>query len=92
MVTELKYVIHKTSNSIDKVIVAIHGWQGDQNSMRPLIKSMKISNAGWYLLQAPYMVNGGNGWTWSYEISDGKWEIDKPKKLLGHFFSELFEK
>lgn len=92
MLTKLQYNFHKTDISVDRVIVAIHGWQGDRNSMRPLIKSMKIQDAGCYFLEAPYQVNGGNGWSWSYEMSDGKWEIDEPKKLLNHFFSELFKK
>ena len=91
MATKLQYDFHKTDSSVDKVIVAIHGWQGDRDSMRPLIKSMKIPNAEWYLLEAPYPVKEGKGWSWSYEISDGKWEIDEPKKLLNHFFSKLFE-
>jgi phospholipase/carboxylesterase len=92
MITKLQYDFHQTGNSVDKVIVAIHGWQGNRNSMRPLIKSMKIQNAGWYLLEAPYTVNEGDGWSWSYEISDGNWEIDEPKRLLNKFFSELFKK
>jgi len=89
---KLQYDFHQTGNSLDKAIVAIHGWQGDKNSMRPLIKSMKIQNAGWYLLEAPYRVAEGDGWSWSYEISDGNWEIDEPKRLLSNFFSELFKK
>ena len=92
MTTKLQYDFYQTGNSVDKAIVAIHGWQGNRNSMRPLIKSMKINNAGWYLLEAPYTVNEGNGWSWSYEISDGNWEIDEPKRLLDNFFSELFKK
>ena len=92
MITKLQYDFHQTGNSVDKVIVAIHGWQGNRNSMRPLIKSMKIQNSGWYLLEAPYAVNEGDGWSWSYEISDGNWEIDEPKRLLNNFFSELFNK
>ena len=92
MTTKLQYDFHQTGTSVDKVIVAIHGWQGDRNSMRPLIKSMKIKNAGWYLLEAPYRVTEGDGWSWSYEISDGNWEIDEPKRLLNIFFSELFKK
>ena len=89
---KLQYDFHQTGNSRDKAIVAIHGWQGDRNSMRPLIKSMKIQNAEWYLLEAPYPVNEGDGWSWSYEISDGNWEIDEPKRLLNNFFSELFKR
>ena len=88
----LQYYFHKTGYSLDKVIVAIHGWQGDRNSMRPLIKSMKIQNTEWYLLEAPFAVKGCDGWSWTYEISKGKWEIDEPKKLLDNFFSGLFTK
>ena len=91
MVEKLQYDFHQTGNSLDKVIVAIHGWQGDRNSMRPLIKSMKIENAGWYLLEAPYPVQGCDGWSWTYEISKGKWEINEPKRLLYDFFSILFK-
>ena len=92
MSVNLQYDFHQTGNSVDKAIIAIHGWQGNRNSMRPLIKSMKIKNAGWYLLEAPYRVTEGEGWSWSYEISDGNWEIDEPKRLLSNFFSELFKK
>ena len=92
MAEKLQYDFHQTGNYLDKAIVAIHGWQGDRNSMRPLIKSVKIQNAGWYLLEAPYRVAEGDGWSWSYEISDGNWEIDEPKRLLNIFFSELFKK
>ena len=92
MVTELQYDFHKTGSSIEKIIVAIHGWQGDRNSMRPLIKSMNIKDTGWYLMEAPYPVKEGSGWSWSYEISDGKWEIDEPRHLLHYFFAELFTK
>ena len=91
MTSKLQYDFHQTGNSVAKAIVAIHGWQGDRNSLRPLIKSMKIKNAGWYLLEAPYRVTGGDGWSWSYEISKGNWEIDEPKYLLDEFFSELFK-
>ena len=62
MAEKLQYDFYQTGNSLDKAIVAIHGWQGDRNSMRPLIKSMKIQNAGWYLMEAPYRVTEGDGW------------------------------
>ena len=77
---------------MEKVIVAIHGWEGDRNSMQPIMKLMKIYNAGWYLLEAPYTLNGGNGRSWSYQLSDGVWEVEEPKGLLRSFFTEIFEK
>ena len=76
-----------------KALVAIHGWQGTRNSMRPLIKSMNIKNMDWFLVEAPYSVAGTNGgYSWSYEKSEGVWEEDEPRELLQDFFNELFTK
>ena len=92
MIEKLQYDFYKTDNFIETIIVAIHGWGGDRNSFLPFIQSMKIQNSGWYLLEAPYPIKDSQGWSWSYEISKNVWEIDEPKRLLGHFFSELFKK
>ena len=93
MIEKLKYDIVKTENSSEKALVAIHGWQGNRFSMRPIMKSMNIKNICWYFPQAPYPVGkNGDAWSWSYEISEGVWEIDEPKRLLEDFFSELFTK
>ncbi len=91
MTTKLQYDLHEIGDASQKAIVAIHGWQGDRKSMFPLIKSMNINNVGWYLLEAPYPVNNGEGFSWSYEKQNGEWEIDEPWRLLNDFFGELFK-
>lgn len=88
---KLQYDLHEIGDASQKAIVAIHGWQGDCNSMYPLIKSTNIKNVGWYLLEAPFPVKNGEGFSWSYEKSNGQWEIDEPKRLLNVFFDELFK-
>ena len=92
MNTELQYDLHEIGDASQKAIVAIHGWQGDRSSMFPLIKSMNIKNVGWYLLEAPFPVKNGEGFSWSYEKPNGQWEIDEPRRLLNDFFGELFKK
>jgi len=88
---KLQYDLHEIGDASQKAIVAIHGWQGDCNSMYSLIKSMNIKNVGWYLLEAPFPVKNGEGFSWSYEKSNGQWEIDEPRRLLNVFFGELFK-
>ena len=44
MINKLQYDLYKTSDITDRAIVAIHGWQGNRHSMRPLINSLKIKN------------------------------------------------
>lgn len=91
MIEKLKYDLIESDKFSEKAVVAIHGWQGNCKSMVPIMQSMKIQNSCWYFPQAPYSVGkNGDAWSWSYEISDGVWEIDEPKRLLEDFFSELF--
>ncbi len=92
MINKLKYDHYLLGDDEEKVIVAIHGWQGDRNSMQPLMNSIKIEHVGWYFLEAPYNVPDGKGKSWSYKHPDGSWEIDEPKRMLIDFFKELFQK
>jgi phospholipase/carboxylesterase len=91
MMKKLLYDFQAGAVGSNKAMVAIHGWQGTRNSMRPLIKSININNMDWYLLEAPYPVKGSDGgFSWSYEKSEGVWEEDEPKELLQVFFNDLF--
>jgi phospholipase/carboxylesterase len=91
MAKKLLYDFQAGSPESHKVMVAIHGWQGTRDSMRPLIKSMNINNMDWYLLEAPFSVDGSDGgYSWSYEKSEGVWEVDEPRELLQDFFDGLF--
>ena len=93
MVRKLQYDFEAGGMESTKTMVAIHGWQGGRNSMRPLIKSMSLNKMDWYLLEAPYSVNGcDSGYSWSYEKSEGVWEEEEPRALLQDFFNELFLK
>ena len=93
MTKKLLYDFYEGETGSNKAMVASHGWQGNRNSMRPLIKSINIKTMNWYLLEAPYLVSGCNvGFSWSYEKSEGVWEVDEPSALLHDFFNELFTK
>ena len=93
MTKKLLYDFQAGKVESTRSIVAIHGWKGNRNSMRPLIKSININNINWYLLEAPYPVDGTeSGYSWSYEINEGVWEEDEPRTLLQFFFNDLFSK
>ena len=87
----LKYTRKTQGDAPDKALVAIHGWKGNRNSMVPLIPSFNIKNTAYFFPEAPYQVNGKpEEYSWSYQKSEGIWEVDEPTKLLQNFFSELF--
>ena len=93
MLNKLKYDFELVGDFPNKILVAIHGWQGNCNSMKPLLRSLNMDNIGWYFLEAPYSVNGAlDKFSWSYEIEEGIWEENEPRLLLTNFFDYLFNK
>jgi phospholipase/carboxylesterase len=52
-----------TSESPQKVVIAIHGWTGDVSSMEPVTKSLQLPDTKWVIPQAPYL-SEKKGYTW----------------------------
>ena len=77
----------------EKVIIGLHGWQGNKQSFLPMAKSKLFEKFNWYLPEAPYFVNNiPSTKSWSYEKEKDVWEIEEPKRLLDDFFeSEIFK-
>ena len=75
-------------------LVFIHGWKGNKHSFERVAQSFNIKNSVWVLPQAPYLIDGEkDGYSWTYEISPGKFEREKPVELLLDFFnSEVFSR
>ena len=81
------------SQKTEKVIIGLHGWQGNKQSFLPMVKSELFEKFNWYLPEAPYPVNNNPSTkSWSYEKEKDIWEIEEPKRLLDDFFeSEIFK-
>ena len=75
-------------------LVFIHGWKGNKSSFNKTAESFNIRDSVWYIPQAPYLIEGeSDGYSWTYEISSGKFERNEPVKLLIKFFSqEIFSR
>jgi phospholipase/carboxylesterase len=82
------------SKKTKKVIIALHGWQGNKDSFLPLVKNSLFNECSWFLLQGPYSVdNDPNRRTWSYELELNNWAYEEPKEIIYNFFqNEVFKK
>lgn len=78
------------SKTTDKVVIGFHGWQGNKDSFKPLVKNSLFEKYSWFLMQGPYTVNNNPSTrTWSYEIEPNKWAYEEPKKLIEEFFNNI---
>ena len=74
-----------------RVIIALHGWTGNINSLKPIAKLWKLPETEWAYIQGPYKAKpGGYSWFggnnkigWKYEESFQKLN-DLIKDLLMH--------
>ena len=51
MLKKLQYDFEVLGNSSKKVMVAIHGWQGNRETMKPLVRSLNMENVGCIFLK-----------------------------------------
>ena len=82
-----------------QVIIALHGWTGNINSLKPIAKLWKFSATEWIYIQGPYKEKpegyswfGGNNKTgWKYEKSFQKLN-DLIQSLLinGYQYKEMY--
>ena len=85
----LEYLEINQNNEYDKAIVFIHGWKGSKDSFRALSSILKINNAKWFFPQAPYKIKKKKkSYSWSYQNSDGTYEVAQTIKLLNKFLEE----
>lgn len=77
----------KSNNSY--AVIMLHGYGGNSNSLKPLLNMLSFqNNVSFYFVQAPYLIKE-NAYSWSYEVSPGVWDRDKPKSLLDDFFNKF---
>jgi len=70
-------------------VIMLHGYGGNVDSLKPLLNMISFkNNVSFYFVQAPYLIKEGS-FSWSYEIEDGVWERDEPKRLLDDFFEKV---
>ena len=74
-------------------LVFIHGWSGNKESFKRVAKSFNIKKSIWFLPQAPYVLDKKDSYSWTYEISPGKFQREEPVRMLLDFFdNQIFSK
>ena len=85
----LDFSVLGDANSSKRCLIFIHGWKGNKSSFKKMAEYFNIKDSVWYLPQAPYLIeNEEDNYSWTYEISPGKFERKEPLKLLMKFFSQ----
>ena len=86
---KLEFLENGDLENFNKVIIFIHGWKGSKDSFQSLSSIIKIQNAKWVFPQAPYKLKGlDESYSWSYENSDGTYQIKQTVDLLDNFLDE----
>ena len=73
-----------------RVIIAIHGWTGNVNSLKPLSSQWRFPKTTWIFIQGPYNVKP-KGFSWFKGNDQDGWEYEKSFDILNHTIQSLIE-
>ena len=73
-----------------RVIIAIHGWTGNVNSLKPLSKQWRFPKTTWIFIEGPYKAKS-KGFSWFKGNDQDGWEYEKSFDILNHTIQNLIE-
>ena len=71
-----------------RVIIALHGWTGNINSLKPIAKLWKFPATEWVYIQGPYKENP-EGYSWFVENNRNGWKYEKSFQKLNDLIQDL---
>ncbi|MDP6457054.1 MAG: dienelactone hydrolase family protein [Candidatus Marinimicrobia bacterium] len=82
---------YQSSGSPARAIIGLHGWTGDEFSMQPVAKKLKIEESKWFMPRAPYDADTGNGYTWFSGSDEEGWRYQRTMDMMPRLLSEVAE-
>ena len=79
-----------TSESPQKVVIAIHGWTGDVSSMEPVARFLRLPDTKWVFPQAPYK-SDKSGYTWFDGNDETGWKYKDSFKIINSLIQDLVD-
>ena len=73
-----------------RVIIAIHGWTGNANSLKYLSKQWQFAETTWIFVEGPYWAKP-NGFSWFKGSDEDRWEHDESFDILNYTIQSLIE-
>ena len=71
-----------------RVIIALHGWTGNINSLKPIAKLWKFPATEWVYIQGPYKENP-EGYSWFGGNNRNGWKYEKSFQRLNDLIQDL---
>ena len=77
----MKLYSFSTSENPKKAVIALHGWTGNVNSMKPVTKMLNLKSTKWLIPEAPYQ-SPKKGYSWYYYDGKEKWKFRDSIKII----------
>lgn len=86
----ISYDYTDVGDNPNKAFIFIHGWQGNKDSFKSISKILNVESCRFYFPEGPYLIDKNNKKrSWSFQISENKWDTELSKKLFLNFFDNI---
>ena len=77
----MKFYSFSTSEDPTIAVIALHGYTGNINSMKPIAKMLNLKKTKWLIPEAPYK-SLKKGYSWYYRVDKEKWKFKDSIRII----------
>lgn len=78
-----------SDTTVNKIIVGLHGWTGNEHSMKPVAIGSRIQGVKWYFPRGPYSMEGKNQFSWFTGTEELGWNCDKSFSMISDLMDTI---
>jgi predicted esterase len=88
-------IIFEIVNEVDnpeKMVIGLHGWSGNEHSLKPVTVGVQSNTIMWHLLRAPYKIQDSKGYSWNLRSHDEQNADERSIRLITSHIDGLINK
>ena len=85
----IKYEIINKVDNPEKIVIGLHGWSGNEHSLKPVTIGIQSNVIMWHLLRAPYKIQRSKGYSWNLKSHEEQNVDERSIRIISSHIEDL---
>jgi phospholipase/carboxylesterase len=84
-------IINHPGSTPEKIVIGLHGWTGNEHSLKPLTIGLRDRRIEWHLLRGPYRSSTTEGYSWVKRLDDHRSGLEESTRAVQDHIGTITE-